>query len=362
MNFYPQPDFNYYPLEKKRHKKRRFFLILGLIVFGYILFNTGLLNRKLEVKNEFTEKNSIQLTGLGDPAWFKRFASLLFLNQNQAEEIDPDYIMPEKEPSRLDILILGIRGEDDENAEEAGALLTDTIMLFSHDQLTKKSSLVSMPRDLYIKIGSNKNKINSAYEYGLLKNGGADYVKKLISQITGVYIDNVIVIDFSSFEKLIDQLGGIDITLAKPFKEEGQWGYAFELPAGENHLDGQTALYYVRSRYSTSDFDRAFRQQQVLFAIKDKLTALSIITDPIKILSVINTLSQNIKTDINIWDVKEIIDLGKEVDTSPSIFKKQVLSTENLLYQTTGPNGVYILLPNGDNFSQIKLLFQNILK
>ena len=343
--------------ERSRRTRNRFFLIVGFIVIGYIVFNTALLDREFDVENKTAEQGSEF-----DAVWFKRFANLLFFNQNQAEEIDTDYIMPEKEPDRLDILILGIRGEEDENAEEAGALLTDTMMVFSHDQLTKNSSLVSIPRDLYIKTGPGKNKINAAYEYGLLRKEGTDYVKKLISQITGIYIDNVIVADFSSFETLIDRLGGIDITLTRPFKEEGQWGYTFELPAGENHLDGQTALYYVRSRYSTSDFDRAFRQQQVLFAIKDKLTELSALSDPIKTLSIINTLNQNIKTDINIWGMKEIIDLGKEVDTSPAAFKKQFLSTDNLLYQTTGPNEIYILLPQGDNFSQVKQLFQDILK
>ena len=351
LNF-NSPDFQ----NKKRQKWGRFFLLAGFLAISYTIFNTALFNKEFEIKNELAGENRFEA------AWIKKFAGLLFFNQNHAEEIDKNYIMPNKEPSRLDILILGIRGEDDENAEEAGALLADTIMIFSHDQITKRSSLISVPRDFYVKIGPNKNKINSAYEYGLFRKEGTDYVEKLLSQITGVYIDNVVVVDFSSFEKLVNQLGGIDITLTKPFREEGQWGYVFELPAGENHLDGQNALYYVRSRYSSNDFDRAFRQQQVLFAIKNKVTALHLISDPIKILSVINTLSQNIKTDINIWDVKEVIDLAKEVNTSPSMFKKEVLSTENLLYQSTGPQGSYILLPQGDNFDQIKQLFQDILK
>lgn len=333
-----QLDFNSQEFTgKTRRKRNRFFLILGVVIFGYIFFNTF------------------------EPAWTKRFATLLFFNQNQAKEIDPDYIMPEKELNRLDILILGIRGENDADAELAGPLLTDTIMVFSHDKITKKSSLISLPRDLYVKIYDKKDKINSAYEYGLLRKEGANYVKNLVSQISGVYIDNVIVVDFSSFEKLIDRLGGIDVTLAKPFKEEGQWGYTFELPAGANHLNGKDALYYVRSRYSTTDFDRAYRQQQVLFAIKERLAGLNIIYDPIKTLSIINNLSQNIKTDINLWDIKKIIDLGKEVDTSPAMFKKDVLSTENLLYQTNNSKGTYILRPQGDNFIQIKQLFQEIL-
>lgn len=327
----------------------------GFVIFGYIIFNTAFFNKEFEIKNE-------PLSSQFEPVWVKRFAGLLFFNQNQAEEVDKNYLMPEKESDRLDILILGLRGEEEKDVEEVGGLLTDTIMIFSHDRTTKKSSLVSIPRDLYVKVGGKNNKINAAYEYGLVRKIGTDYAKKLFSQITGVYIDNVVVVDFSSFEKLINELGGIDITLARPFKEESQWGYAFELPAGPNHLDGQNVLYYVRSRYSTNDFDRAYRQQQILFAIKDKMTKLNLVSDPIKTLSVINTLSQNIKTDVNIWNIKEIIDLAQEVNISPATFKKEVLSTENLLYQTTKPNGEYVLLPNGDNFDQIKALFAEIVK
>ncbi|MBI3335832.1 MAG: LCP family protein [Candidatus Portnoybacteria bacterium] len=342
--------------EKSKRRKNRFFWIAGFAVIGYITFNTGLLHREFQ-----TEEKSNKTSQL-EPIWIKNFAGLLFFNQNQAREVDKNYLMPDKEADRLDILILGIRGENDEDAELAGALLTDTIMVFSHDKTTKNSSLVSIPRDLYVKIYNKNDKINAAYEYGLLRKEGTSYVKKLASQITGIYIDNVIVINFASFEKLIDQLGGVDVVLAKSFKEENQWGYTFELPAGDNHLDGKNALYYVRSRYSTNDFDRAYRQQQVLFAMKNKITKLNFISDPIKTLSVVGTLGQNIETDINIWNIKEIIDLGKEVDTSPPKFKKEVLSTDNLLYQTTKPNGEYILLPIGENFDQIKQRFKDILK
>ena len=121
----------------------------------WIIFNTSLFTREFEFQNDLADKKSES-----DSVWFKKFTSLLFFSQNRAEEIDTDYVMPDKEPNRLNVLILGIRGEDDENAEEAGALLTDTIMVFSHDQLTKRSSLISIPRDLYVKIGSDKNKIN----------------------------------------------------------------------------------------------------------------------------------------------------------------------------------------------------------
>ena len=93
-------------------------------------------------------------------------------------------------------------------------------------------------------------------------------MKELVSKITGVYIDKAVILDFFSFEKIIDQVGGIDIVLENPFEEKQQWGYEFSLPAGPNHLDGKNALYYARSRFSSSDFDRSRRQQEVMFALK----------------------------------------------------------------------------------------------
>lgn len=121
------------------------------------------------------------------------------------------------------------------------------------------------------------------YERGLANGGGIDMAEKVISKITGIYIDKTVVFDFSAFKEIVDAVGGIDIYLEKPFKESSQWGYEFSLPAGNNHLNGEQALYYVRSRYSTNDFDRARRQQEVIIAIKNKALTLGFLTNPLKI-------------------------------------------------------------------------------
>ena len=337
-----QPDFN----EKSKFNKKRLgviVLILSLAVFGYFL---GGKSNTIEVKNEPV------------PFWQKVASIFSFAS----EPIDPDYIMPTQEPDLFDVLVRGLRGEDDPDAKDGGALLTDTIIVLSFDKTTKKASLISIPRDLYVKIDKNKKeKINTAYEYGYYhKNGGLSYAKELVSKITGVYIDKSVVLDFSSFEKIIDQVGGIDIVLTKPFEEKQQWGYEFYLPAGLNHLNGKNALYYARSRFSSNDFDRARRQQEVIFALKEKLTNLNFWSDPIKTISILNSIRSNIKTDINIWNTKELLDLAKEVGSSGKV-KKYVMTTDNLLYESRA-NESYILLPKGDNFSQIKQLFQDSLR
>jgi LCP family protein required for cell wall assembly len=260
---------------------------------------------------------------------------------------------------------LGIRGEDQQDSDETGALLTDTIMLLSYDQNTGKSSLVSLPRDLYLRIyGTKTDKINVAYEIGLLRKNGLGFSKKLFSRITGVYIDNVIVIDFSSFKKVVDDLGGVDVELSQPFSEKLQWGYEFTLPAGMNHLDGQNALYYARSRFTSSDFDRAQRQQKLIMAIKDKVLELNLLTEPVRTLSILNSIRSNIDTDLDVWDANGLLEVSKQFETEGKV-KRYVITTENLVYEThrqTDYGNLYVLLPVGDNLQGIKNLFQDILK
>ena len=341
-------------LNKKRYIGVVFLVILTtLFMFGMIKFSIG--SHEIDVANE-------------EGTLWQKVANLFTISGEKEPTIDddPDYIMPEDDKGRWDILLLGIRGEDDEDADEAGALLTDTIMVLSYDKTTKKTSLVSIPRDLYIRIyGTKKDKINSAYEIGVLRKNGLGFTKKLISRITGVYLDNIVVLDFSSFKQVIDDLGGVDITLEQPFTETQQWGYEFTLPKGENRLDGQTALYYVRSRFSSSDFDRAQRQQKIIMATKDKVLQLNLLADPIRTLTILNTIRKNISTDLNIWDVGGLLELSKEFESAGEKTKRFVITTENLVYEThiqTDTGNLYVLLPNGDNLQGIKQLFQEILQ
>lgn len=274
--------------------------------------------------------------------------------------IDKDYEMPKKEEARFDLLFLGIRGEDPENPE-AGNLLADSIMIFSYDSATQKASLISIPRDFYVKIPKTgkKEKINTVYALGLEQGKPVIFPKELLSRVTGIYIDKVIVADFKTFEDLIKLSGGIQIYLNKPFVEKQQWGYEFSLPAGLNTLDSEQALYYVRSRFSTSDFDRARRQQDVLFALKSKFASIGLLKDPLKLNSVIKILEKRIKTDIGPIDVPRLVNLANSASNLK--VQRYVISTENLVYEGH-ENETYVLLPKGDSLDEIKKIFQDIIK
>jgi len=327
------------PRPRNRLYRFRYLIILAIIIAG--LFYLNAIQHQIDIFNPFAARDSIQPLPIMTP--------------------DPDYTMPAKESNRLDILILGIRGANDPDASDGGPLLTDSIQVFSYDKVAKKSSLISIPRDLFVTIhDQKKDKINSAYEYGISHSSNSlQFIKEKISQITGVYIDQVVVFDFSSFKGIVNALGGIDVTLTVPFNETQQWGASFSMPAGLNHLDGQTALYYARSRYSSSDFDRSRRQQQIMFAIKDKLLQLNLLSDPIKSFSILNLIRSEIKTDINVWNISEFLNLANQVKFDQ--IKRGVISTDNLVVESKD-NGAYILLPKEGTLAGIKQLFQDNIK
>lgn len=269
---------------------------------------------------------------------------------------------------RMNILVLGIRGKDDPDAEEGGALLTDTIQIFSIDQNAKKATIVSVPRDIYVTIGndppggkaSKKDKINVVYEYGTSHSGNdLEFIDKYMSQFAGVHIDKTVVFDFSSFKSIIDALGGVDIILDKPFDESTQWGYSFHLPAGKNHLNGENALYYVRSRYSTNDFDRSRRQQEIVIALKNKLAQINFFSEPLKTLKIYNMVRQNVRTDIGILDISNLVGIAHSLQNIT--IEHHIISTENLLVESRASDGAYILLPRNNDWGLIQKFFKDIL-
>jgi len=267
-----------------------------------------------------------------------------------------------REKDRVDILVLGMRGEND--IEEMGKYLTDTIMILSVKTDENKAAMASIPRDLYVKIPqhSKMEKINYAYAYGNTLNGdGLGMAEIVVEEATGVDIDYVAVIDFSAFKKLIDMVGGIDVYAPREFVETSQWGWEFRVPQGMNHMNGETALYYARSRYSTSDFDRSRRQQDIIMALGDKLMRKEILANPIKLNAVLNAVSDGIDTNI---DLISLLGMVKYADIlkNNNIRKLVLDDSENSLLTSGHINGSYVLYPKEgmENYSRIREKFRNI--
>lgn len=291
--------------------------------------------------------------------------------------------LPSPEEDRIDVLVIGIRGLNGEGGDELenGEYLADTIILGSFNKKTHKAALVSIPRDLYVDMPSygRKEKVNSAYAIGQLPGfpGGLEYVHGLFSMITGVHIDHVVRIDFKGFQKLIDQVGGITIYRDTPFMEAKQWvhdgragktywrndkeGWTFYVPEGENHMSSEDALYYARSRYSSSDFDRMKRQQEVVTSIKSKVLSLGVLANPVKILQILKILEDHLRIE-SFVEGEELQELIKMAQRAKIQDLTQVVldDSESGLLVADTINGRFVLVPKSGDYSQIQELFQTI--
>lgn len=272
-----------------------------------------------------------------------------------------------EEEGQINVLLLGMRG----NNMPGGGLLADTIMLVMAKPQENKVSILSIPRDLWVKHPDNsaQSKINSIHalyeEKGEGK--GMEAMKQVIGEITGLPVHYAVRIDFVGFKELVDTVGGVDVYLDKPFSEPTQFeeenALDFSLPTGRNHIDGQKALFFVRARYASSDFERAKRQQQVLLALKDKLLSLGTLADFGKVNNILNVLGEDVRTDMDISEMKKFFELANR-SQNPQI-RQKILDTseEGLLYSTKAdtPEGkTYILLPAEGNFDKIRELAKNI--
>jgi len=347
--------------KKKKKKKsifrlRNIFLVVALLLFcggGYLFYKTGSTFDQITGESNSLIKSIIKMFPVGDSF------NILPIEEDEVSAIDK---IRNNEMDRLNVLILGLRGEGDPN----GGLLTDTMMVLSYKPKTGEVALISIPRDLYITLPNSdkQGKINEAYAYGVSNKNwksGLAYSKEAIEDVTGLDIHYVASIDFTAFKEIIDTLGGLTIYLDEPFVENVPFeeGY-ISLPAGKNTLDGQKALLYSRARYSSSDFDRAKRQQQVLVAVKEKALNAGILSNPVKLVAILDSLGNHVRTDAELWEIKEMAEMSRTVNTSTIKHKVFDTSAEGLLYQAHNSAGAYILLPVGGNYGKIRNACINI--
>jgi len=232
--------------------------------------------------------------------------------------------------------------------------LTDTIMLGIINKKNQSLSLISIPRDLY----TNGRKINSIYtSYGIEK------MINDIYSITGVYADKYAVISLEGFSKMIDILGGIDLYVKKDIYDDSYPAdnneyIVYSIKEGSHHFAGDEALKYVRSRKSTSDFDRSERQQQVVQALRTKLKMLNIVADLNKAAELFKTVVTNVKTNIDAFEAINYL----ETYQNYLIKSGNVLSPENVLLSSTSLDGQYILLPRNNDFYMIQEEISQLIK
>ncbi len=280
-------------------------------------------------------------------------------------------------------LLLGKGGGNHDGPE-----LTDTIIIASLDPATQSVAMLSIPRDFYIRTeyyGSSRiNEIVRNVKNRLVyqkkhteAEARAEAIKILrnkVEEIVELDLHYYAMIDFNGFKSVVDALGGVDVVVEQDIRDttypaDTGWGYqTFAIKKGPQHLDGATALKYARSRHTTSDFDRALRQQKVIQAIKDKAFELRTLTSPSKLKGIFNSVDENFESDL---EIGEIITFAKHISKIPreNILSKVLVDepTWEGGFLATPPRedygGAFVLIPYAGDLSEIhryvRLLFKN---
>lgn len=321
---------------------------------------------------------------------------------------------------KVNILLLGIAG-----GNHGGANLTDTIMVASVDTINHNINLISIPRDLYL--DGIKNKVNAVYETGLIRGQGLTFSQTMVGGILGIPIHYVVRVDFNGFIKAVDQIGGIDVNVDRAFDDyvypitgkenelcganetekdfspdeakslnidpgkrkvfiladgkiatdaadeaKGQQYFScryehISFNKGLVHMDGATALKFVRSRHGTngegSDFARSARQEKVITAFKSKILSLQTLTDASKISNLMATFGQSLDTNLNVTEGLELLKVTRKNEHIGSYVINGSSKLPLLINPPLGDYGAWVLIPKVglDNFTQIQESVKDIL-
>ncbi len=310
------------PLRSRRRRPVRSRVKIALMVFLVVILGIGLVKvgKYIPVLWELMFKQEIQL---------KRATS-------------PD--------QKVNLLLLGVGG-----GTHDGPDLTDTIIYANIDPNTKRVTLVSIPRDTWVPdLGA---KINTTYTFAEQKEEGSGLkvTKALVGNMLNQPIDYAVKIDFGGFEKMVDMVGGLELEVDNTFDDyqypvsgmeadacgltedriaslsaEIASGSASEVDAfpcryehlhfdkGKQRMNGETALKYVRSRHGTgkegSDFARSKRQEKVIAAFKERILSVDTFLNPVKLVGLMTTLKDSIKTDIAEDEYDDFIKLAKKME------------------------------------------------
>lgn len=214
---------------------------------------------------------------------------IYYLYTNDNEDAAPT--VTTQQSNAINIMIMGV----DRRADDVGR--SDTLMVLTYNPADKKASLLSLPRDTRVHIEKNDyDKINHAYAYG-----GHELTKKTVEAFLNVPVDYYVMIDVHAFEKIIDAVGGVDIDVEKRMYYEDPWdddgGLVIDLYPGKQHMDGKTAIQYVRYRDGEGDIGRITRQQKFIKAFMSQIISPSILP---KLPEIIQNISSAIQTNMPI--------------------------------------------------------------
>jgi LCP family protein required for cell wall assembly len=242
----------------------------------------------------------------------------------------------------VNIALLGI----DQRPNEGG-FRTDSLMILSLDPQDGTATLISIPRDLYVYIpGWRIDRINTADP-----RGGFDMLRSTLLYNFGLTMDHWVLVNFWNFTSIVDSLGGLDVQVTGYLADEcGRrfWRYA----PGTYHMDGFTALCYVRMREASSDFDRMRRQQEVVLALFDKILSLDGLSH---IPDLYSRFNSSVQGDLTLGDILPLVPLGGQLAADRSRLRQYSIDATMVTAWRVPYSGAAVLLPKWDAIHQMLL-------
>ena len=240
---------------------------------------------------------------------------------------------------QVTIMVMG-----SDQRDGAPSFRTDTMILVTLNPSLGKVSMVSFPRDIYAYIpGWTVNRINAA-----MMVGGFSGLTMTYEYNFGVRPDYYVLVRFAAFQEIIDSLGGIDVNVAAKLTDHRTGEGEVTIEPGVITMDGETALWYVRSRKTTSDYDRARRQQEVLVAIFSKLLSLDGLN---RASDLYNLYKRNVLTDMSFEQMARYLPLAAQM-TNPSRIQRYVVTSKYMTSYTTS-TGAMVLLPDREQIQDL---------
>lgn len=328
-------------------------IIAGALLSVAIVFSMGvaIFLRASQAEQEVIATSVVDLSQLPTPVSFRREADQFVTGQSIT--LDNGYSMilePWDGTSRFTVLFMGL---DRRPGERGLAYRTDTMMLLSLDPATKQMGMLSIPRDLFVEVPgySELQRINSPMVLGEMRQPGLgpQLAMQTVQYNLGIRVHDYILLDFTAVIELIDAIGGISITTDRTINDrlypDMNYGYdPFYLPAGTHHLNGHDALRYARTRHGDNDFERAGRQQDVIYAIRERVLDLEKLPQLIvQAPSILNALNDNINTSMSLQQMIELAWYMRDVPAEN--ISSGVLGPGYVQGYRT-PQGASVLIPN----------------
>ena len=271
---------------------------------------------------------------------------------------DVEIPTPSEQPElgeRVTVLLVGV-----DFAPGRDHHLTDTMLVATLDPQTDEVAMISVPRDLYgVPLGDGRiynDKLNSlmaraSQDSATYPKGGPGSLKAAVGALLGTRIHYFAAIDMEGMRQLIDSVGGVDVVVERTINDTGYRDTVtgrrgFFIEAGPRHLDGETAMAFVRSRQAAgeNDFTRAERQQQVLTAIAEKLTAGNLL---VTLPGLLDTVRDNVATDIPSRRIAEVAAAAEEADLR-NVERVVLTPDDGYVWVEPASAAGYVLHPNLD--------------